>query len=148
MLGFYAGIANYEGNSRARKCSIVTTSDWPWAITGPTSQHLCKTHRTPSLSCKVDKTMDVLDGARKHLRLTSAAQEIIMFQQQIRSYRDTIQLSLQTVTLWDTLAIMLSSVVFISWSWFSWNLVTFKESTNKIIPNLDEMHESTSITAW
>ena len=48
---------------------------------------------------KVNKSVGVLDGARKHLRLKGAAQEIVMFQQQIRSYRDTIQLSLQTVIL-------------------------------------------------
>ena len=48
---------------------------------------------------KVNKSVGVLDGPRKHLRLKGAAQEIVMFQQQIRSYRDTIQLSLQTVIL-------------------------------------------------
>jgi hypothetical protein len=49
---------------------------------------------------KVNKSVAVLDGPRKYLRLKGAAQEIAMFQQQIRSYRDTIQLSLQTVILW------------------------------------------------
>lgn len=48
---------------------------------------------------KVNKSVSILDGARKHLRLQAAAQEITMLQQQIRSYRDTIQLSLQTVIL-------------------------------------------------
>lgn len=48
---------------------------------------------------RVNKSVGVLDGARKHLRLKGAMDEITMFQQQIRSYRDTIQLSLQTVIL-------------------------------------------------
>lgn len=48
---------------------------------------------------RVNKSAGILDGARKHLRLQGATQEIAMFQQQIRSYRDTIQLSLQTVIL-------------------------------------------------
>lgn len=48
---------------------------------------------------KINKSVSVLDSARKHLRLKGATQEITMFQQQIRSYRDTIQLSLQTVIL-------------------------------------------------
>jgi hypothetical protein len=48
---------------------------------------------------KVNKSVSLLDGTRKHLRLRSAADEISIFQQQIRSYRDTLQLSLQTVIL-------------------------------------------------
>jgi hypothetical protein len=48
---------------------------------------------------KVNKSVSLLDGPRKHLRLKGAADEIAVFQQQIRSYRDTLQLSLQTVML-------------------------------------------------
>jgi hypothetical protein len=48
---------------------------------------------------KVNKSVSLLDGPRKHLRLRAAADEIALFQQQIRSYRDTLQLSLQTVIL-------------------------------------------------
>jgi hypothetical protein len=48
---------------------------------------------------RVNKSVGVLDGARRHLRLKGAMDEIGIFQQQIRSYRDTIQLSLQTVIL-------------------------------------------------
>jgi len=48
---------------------------------------------------KVNKSVGVLDGPRKHLRLKGAMEEIGVFQQQIRSYRDTMQLSLQTVIL-------------------------------------------------
>lgn len=48
---------------------------------------------------KVNKSVRVLDGPRKHLRLLEATDEIVMYQEQIRSYRDTLQLSLQTVIL-------------------------------------------------
>lgn len=48
---------------------------------------------------KVNKSVSILDGPRKHLRLNSASEEIGIFQQQVRSYRDTMQLSLQTVIL-------------------------------------------------
>src|SRR5438034_889477 len=48
---------------------------------------------------KVNKSATVLDGARKHLRLKWASEEIAIFQHEIRSYRDTLQLSLQTVIL-------------------------------------------------
>lgn len=48
---------------------------------------------------RVNKSVTVLDGARKHLRLKGASEEIGNFKLQIRSYRDTLQLSLQTVIL-------------------------------------------------
>lgn len=48
---------------------------------------------------KANKMVGVLDRPRKHIRLKGAAEDIAMFQQQIRCYRDTIQLSLQTVIL-------------------------------------------------
>lgn len=46
-----------------------------------------------------NKSVGVLDGARKHLRLKGASEEIGNFRLQIQSYRDTLQLSLQTVLL-------------------------------------------------
>jgi hypothetical protein len=49
---------------------------------------------------KVNKSVSVLDGPRKYLRLKSASEEIGLYQLQIRSYRDAMQLSLQTVILW------------------------------------------------
>jgi len=49
---------------------------------------------------KVNKSVSVLDSARKHLRLRSAADEIAMHQQKIRSYRDIFQLIMQAVILW------------------------------------------------
>jgi hypothetical protein len=48
---------------------------------------------------RVNKSVSVLNGARKNLRLKGAFDEIGMFKQQVRSYRDTIQLSVQTVIL-------------------------------------------------
>ncbi|KAJ0104340.1 hypothetical protein J7T55_011124 [Diaporthe amygdali] len=47
----------------------------------------------------VGKTSRLLDGVRKHFRLQSASDEISMYHDQIRSYRDTIQLSMQTMIL-------------------------------------------------
>src|SRR5215469_462951 len=38
----------------------------------------------------VNKTVTVLDSARKHIRLKSASNTIALYQQQIRSYKDTI----------------------------------------------------------
>jgi hypothetical protein len=49
---------------------------------------------------KVNKSVKFLDGARKHLRLKSASEEIAVFHVEIRSYRDTLQLSMQTVILY------------------------------------------------
>ncbi|KAH8653149.1 hypothetical protein BGZ60DRAFT_179099 [Tricladium varicosporioides] len=71
---------------------------------------------------KVNKSVSVLDGPRKHLRLKAASDEIGIFQLQIRSYRDTLQLSLQTVILW--------------------NQVNYKVSADKILPNLDELNQA------
>jgi hypothetical protein len=48
---------------------------------------------------RVNKSVNVLDGPRKHLRLKGASEEIGNYQLQIRSYRDTLQLSMQTVIL-------------------------------------------------
>jgi DNA mismatch repair ATPase MutS len=47
----------------------------------------------------VNKKASVLSRPRKHQRLQDAAEEIAAYQQQIQSYKDTLQLSLQTVTL-------------------------------------------------
>ena len=59
-------------------------------------QMLTQLHQTID---KVNKSVSLLDGPRRNLRLKAAADEIAVYQQQIRSYRDTLQLSLQTVTL-------------------------------------------------
>jgi hypothetical protein len=48
---------------------------------------------------RVNKSVSVLNGSRKLLRLKGASEEIGNYQLQIRSYRDTLQLSLQTVIL-------------------------------------------------
>jgi hypothetical protein len=47
----------------------------------------------------VDKNARLFGAVRKQLRFREAAEEIVIYQQQIRSYRDTIQLSLQTAIL-------------------------------------------------
>jgi len=47
----------------------------------------------------VDKSANLLNSTRKHIRLIGAQDEIAVYQQQIRSYKDTIQVSLQTTIL-------------------------------------------------
>lgn len=48
---------------------------------------------------ELNKTVKVLDQARRQLRLQSAAARIAQFRQQIQAYKDTLQLSLQTIIL-------------------------------------------------
>jgi Fungal N-terminal domain of STAND proteins len=47
----------------------------------------------------VNRSTSVLSGPRKHARLQRAAEEISVYQQQIQGYKDTLQLSLQAVTV-------------------------------------------------
>jgi hypothetical protein len=47
----------------------------------------------------VNKAVTVLDSARRHRRLQSASSKVQLFQLQIRSYKDTINVSLQTAIL-------------------------------------------------
>jgi hypothetical protein len=48
---------------------------------------------------KVNKSVGFLDSTRKYFRLQAATEEILVYQSQIRSYKDALQLSLQTVIL-------------------------------------------------
>jgi len=48
---------------------------------------------------KINKSVTVLDSARKYVRLQGASIEIKIYQQQIRSYKDTMYLSLQAIIL-------------------------------------------------
>lgn len=48
---------------------------------------------------KVNKSVSMLDAVRKHMRLKGAAEKIAIYQQQIRSYKDTLHLTLQTIIL-------------------------------------------------
>ncbi|KAK5739190.1 GTP-binding protein Rho1 [Elasticomyces elasticus] len=50
---------------------------------------------------KVNKTTTFLDGPRKQLRLNMATETIAAHRVSIQSYRDALQLSLQTVILWN-----------------------------------------------
>jgi hypothetical protein len=47
----------------------------------------------------ISKTVTLLDSARKHIRLKSSSNIIALYQQQIRSYKDTIYVSLHTAML-------------------------------------------------
>jgi hypothetical protein len=48
---------------------------------------------------KINKNVRIFDSVRKHRRYKDAADQISVFQHQIRSYRDTVQLSLQVAIL-------------------------------------------------
>jgi methyl-accepting chemotaxis protein len=48
---------------------------------------------------RINKSVMVLDSARKYVRLQSASAEMGIYQQQIRSYKDTMYLSLQAIIL-------------------------------------------------
>ena len=47
----------------------------------------------------VNKNVSILDSARKHLRLKSATEKITNYRQQVQTYRDAMQFSLQTIIL-------------------------------------------------
>ncbi|KAF2671956.1 hypothetical protein BT63DRAFT_184472 [Microthyrium microscopicum] len=68
---------------------------------------------------KINKSSSMLDLTRKHIRLKGSAGEISVYQQRIRSYKDTIQVSLQTTMLWYQ--------------------VSAKQSSDVVIPALDEV---------
>ncbi|KAH8655083.1 hypothetical protein BGZ60DRAFT_152893 [Tricladium varicosporioides] len=48
---------------------------------------------------RVDKNSNLASGLRKHIRLTAASEEISIYQQQIRTYRDTLQLSMHSIII-------------------------------------------------
>jgi hypothetical protein len=48
---------------------------------------------------EINKTVTVFDSARKHMRLKSAANKLDLYQQLIRSYKDTVIISLQTLMM-------------------------------------------------
>jgi hypothetical protein len=52
---------------------------------------------------KINKSVTILDSARKHIRLQSASKRIQMFQQQLRSSKYTIIVTLQTAIVLVTL---------------------------------------------
>jgi hypothetical protein len=47
----------------------------------------------------INKTVSVFDSARKHIRLKNALNKIDLYQQLIRSYKDTVNTSLQTLIM-------------------------------------------------
>ena len=55
--------------------------------------------RLEDLVRECNKDVAFLDQARRTVRLKSAAENIAEFRQQVQSYKDTLQLSLQTVVL-------------------------------------------------
>ncbi|KAK5724046.1 cell division cycle-related protein [Elasticomyces elasticus] len=68
---------------------------------------------------KVNKTTTFLDGPRKQFRLNMATETIAAHRVSIQSYRDALQLSLQTVMLW--------------------NQVSQNEVSEQVLPTLSEL---------
>lgn len=48
----------------------------------------------------LDKDVYILDSTRRHFRLKESTERIAEYRQHVQSYRDTIQFSLQTITLY------------------------------------------------
>ncbi|KAK3896726.1 hypothetical protein C8A05DRAFT_39724, partial [Staphylotrichum tortipilum] len=69
----------------------------------------------------LNKQVRVLDEPRRRLRVQSAATKIALFRQQIQAYKDTLQLSLQTIILW--------------------NSVSAQKTAAKVLPGLDAIHQ-------
>ncbi|KAM7189342.1 hypothetical protein V8F33_010121 [Rhypophila sp. PSN 637] len=67
----------------------------------------------------VDKPARIMGSTRKHFRLMFAADEIEAYQNTVRTYRDTMQISLQTIILW--------------------NQVSDRPSSDVIAPTLDDL---------
>lgn len=70
---------------------------------------------------KIGKTTKFMDGTRKQLRLNFAEDSITRFRIQIQSYRDGMQISLQTIILW--------------------NQVSYQKMADQVLPNLSELHD-------
>ncbi|KAF4214229.1 hypothetical protein CNMCM8980_006914 [Aspergillus fumigatiaffinis] len=70
----------------------------------------------------INKQVTFLDSARREVRVKSAVEQIANFRQQVQTYKDAMQLSLQTIIL------------------ESWHQVSIQESTSKILPSLNAMH--------
>jgi RNA binding exosome subunit len=50
----------------------------------------------------VNKSVRLLDNTRRHFRLQNAVEEILVYQGQIRTCKDALQLSLQTVIVYES----------------------------------------------
>ncbi|KAM5356734.1 hypothetical protein ACJ41O_003380 [Fusarium nematophilum] len=68
---------------------------------------------------EASRETSILSGTRKHLRLKAAELKIGLFREQIRSFRETLQLSMQALILW--------------------NQTSLQGANDRIIPSLDGM---------
>ena len=101
--------------------------------------------RLEALLKEVNKDVSFLDAPRRQIRVKGAAEQIANFRQQIQTYKDALQLSLQTIILYvpHTYSFSMASTALLNQYLiisFSWNQVSIQESTSKILPNLDAMH--------
>jgi hypothetical protein len=56
-------------------------------------------HELEELLGGINKDVPVLDASRRQIRLKTASEQITSFRQQVQTYRDGLQLSLQTIIL-------------------------------------------------
>ncbi|KAK4455319.1 hypothetical protein QBC34DRAFT_66989 [Podospora aff. communis PSN243] len=69
----------------------------------------------------LNKSVRVLDETRRELRIQSAASRIALFRQQVQAYKDTLQMCLQAIILW--------------------NSVSIQKTATRIEPNLEAIHK-------
>ncbi|ODA82647.1 hypothetical protein RJ55_01155 [Drechmeria coniospora] len=72
------------------------------------------------LLVEVNREVAVLDAARRHLRLKNASDQLMTYRQEVQAYKDALQLSLQTVTVFGQ--------------------VSIKEDTTQLLANAELMH--------
>ena len=56
-------------------------------------------HELEALLKSLNRSVSILDGPRRHLRLQAAGVQLVNYRQQIQTYRDAMNLSLQTIVL-------------------------------------------------
>jgi hypothetical protein len=61
---------------------------------------------------RLNRDVSVLDGTRRYLRMRESAEKIVDYRQHVQSYRDAIQFSLQTITVYNHLSECYTSTTF------------------------------------
>ena len=86
----------------------------------------------------VNKEVAVLDSARRYLRFQDASDQLIDYRQHVQTFSDTIQFSVQTITLYVH-QFLLSCLDFGLMS-NRWNSVSIKDDTSRIGPKVDAVN--------
>ncbi|RMZ86381.1 hypothetical protein DV736_g6390, partial [Chaetothyriales sp. CBS 134916] len=75
-----------------------------------------------TLAKSLNRSVTVLDGPRRSMRLQAATTQIVNHRQQIQTYRDAMQFSLQTIIFWNTMSI--------------------KDTTCKVLPSMEALDQN------